>query len=281
VIFKGYIDESYDNTKKLFALSCLIARGKEWRAFERAWKLHLGAINRKLKKQSRPQISRYHASDCSGRRNEFKGWTHEERDAFVRGLFGIFKRIPVHVSAFDVDLDELCEVFPEWAGDRLETAYQVLTRLLMFTIGEDFYKMSRGKAIEQDKITLFHDRTANGTYDPTILEAFNWQMFGSEASGGGAFEYRSFFTTIAPLGWQDCIALQPADLVAFEVFKEAQAIMAGRDRRKSFDALMSLDTFGIHHRSFRKRAMLLFRNHIERAGVKIAISSGLTVPSQN
>jgi hypothetical protein len=260
VLFRGYIDESYNaKDQKLFALSCLIATGKDWFAFERSWKLHLDAVNNKLKREGRPRICRYHASDCSGRRKEFKGWTHEERDVFVLGLFGIFKRIPVHVVAFDVNLDELCEVFPEWAGDRLKTAYSILTRFVMHTIGEDFDKLSEGKArLHGDKITLFHDRTgSDGKYDPVILQAFNSEMADRD------FPHKNYFTSITSLGWEDCIALQPADLIAFEMFKEAEAKIGARTRRRSFDALYNMEAFGIHKRSFRKEAMQNLRTYIE------------------
>lgn len=261
MIFRGYIDESYDNAQKLFALLCLISTGKYWARMERSWKLHVAAVNRKLKQQGRPLISRYHASDCSSRRNEFDGWTYQERDDFVLGLFGIFTRIPIHTVAFDVDLDELSEVFPEWGDDRLKTAYGILTRFVMFRIGEDFDRFNHGRRGNQ-RVTLFHDRTAgNGRYDPTILEAFNFQM--SE----WAFGYKSYFTTIAPLAWEDCIALQPADLVSFEVFKEAQAKRESRRSRKSYGALLDLKTFGIHKGSFRKDAMQKLRGRIEEGKV--------------
>ena len=119
MIFRGYMDESYGEDKNVFAWSCLIATGSHWFKVERQWKLHLRAKNKELKQAGRPLISRYHASDCSGRHGEFKGWTRDERDAFVLGLFGILKRIPFHTIAFNTQLDELCEVFPEWANDRL------------------------------------------------------------------------------------------------------------------------------------------------------------------
>ena len=71
--------------------------------------------------------------------------------------------------AFDVDLDELCEVFPEWGDDRIKTAHAILTRFVMFRIGEDFDRFNHGHRGKQ-RITLFHDRTeGNGKYDPTIL----------------------------------------------------------------------------------------------------------------
>ena len=92
-----------------------------------------------------------------------------------------------------------------------------------------------GSDIGKSRITLFHDRT---DYDGTILEAFN------KIVKDPNFPYRNNFTTIAPLAARDCIALQPADLVAYEVLKRA----IGK-RRKSFDALLNLESFGIRWKS--------------------------------
>lgn len=241
MLFRGYIDESYDNHQKIFALSCLIAKGKAWSEMERMWKLHLAAKNRKLAKAGRPLISRYHATDCNSRHGEFEGWDEDERNEFVLGLFGIFKRTQVLTVGYDVDLDALCDVFPEHSGDRLELAYAVLTDHLVYTIGEDFHHEMPSVPV---KITLFHDRTANAKYDPTILRAFKRLVTDPD------FAYASSFTSIRSLMWKDCILLQPADLVAFEIFREAEHKTKGRKSRKSFDALINMESFGIHTRSF-------------------------------
>jgi hypothetical protein len=100
VIFRSYIDESFDKDQKIFAFFCLTLMSKDWREMERIWKLRIDSVNKKLKKQHRQTISRYHASDCSGRRKEFKGWTHDERDEFVKDLFGVFKRFQPRMFAW-------------------------------------------------------------------------------------------------------------------------------------------------------------------------------------
>jgi hypothetical protein len=74
---------------------------------ERKWKLHLHAKNKELKKAGRRLISRYHASDCSGCHEEFEGWTRDERDAFVLGLFSVFEGFPSHTAALNMQLDDL------------------------------------------------------------------------------------------------------------------------------------------------------------------------------
>lgn len=258
VILRGYIDESYDKEQNVFSFSCLMARGKDWDEMERRWKLHIKAKNRFLEKYGRETISRYHASDCSGCRGEFKGWDRDERDEFVLKLFSAFKLFPSHTVAIEMELDELCEVFPEWAGDRLKAAYYVLTLLVMDHIAEDFMREAPGRYA---KVTLFHDRTGgDGKYDPTILRAFN-QMLNFRN-----FDGKDYFTTIAPLTWKDSVALQPADLVAFECFKQAEARLESRKSRRSFTALLDMKAFGIHSMGFRKKAMIEWRRKLKEEG---------------
>lgn len=260
VVFTGYIDESYDGAHKLFSLSCLVASGEDWENMERAWSLGLEAVNNRLKQEGRPTISRYHAADCSGRRGEFQGWSYAERDTFVLRLFEIFKRIPVHAVGYDLNLDELCAVFPEWADDRLGAGYNLLTTWLLYTIGDDFKSHAPDTPV---KIALIHDRTSG--HDITILRAFNRVVVDS------GFPYRSYFTTVAPVAWQDCIALQPADLVAFEVFKEAERRAASRKPRKSFDVLLNLESFGIHTKTVTKPLLLELRKRMEQDKAAVAL----------
>ena len=66
VVLRGYMDESYDNSQKLFTYSCLTATGTDWNEMERVWKLHLKAKNRELKKAGRPMISEGFSGDGDG-----------------------------------------------------------------------------------------------------------------------------------------------------------------------------------------------------------------------
>lgn len=248
---KGYFDESFGTERNVFALSCIISTGAKWGEIERKWRLHLAAKNRELKKARRPLISRYHASDCSGRRGEFEGWTHDERDSFVLGLFQVFKQVSTFTVVFDVQMNDICEVFPEY-NDRLDAAYYWLTLFTIIQIGKDIGAGNR--------CTLFHERTGgDGKYDPTMLRAFN------KLKNDPTFTHRDSFTTIAPLGWEDSIALQPADLVAFECYKQAEGRLAARKSRKSFTALLNLGAFGIRSKTLNKEALKQLKEKVEAA----------------
>jgi hypothetical protein len=59
------------------------------------------------------------------------------------------------------------------------------------------------------------------------------------------FRHRNRFSSITPTSWEHCIPLQPADLVAYESFKEAERQPDIRKRRRSLQALLDLgSTFG-------------------------------------
>jgi len=60
------------------------------------------------------------------------------------------------------------------------------------------------------KIALIHDHTK---HNGEIREAFD------AMNAETRWVSRKFFTTIAPMKWQDCIQLQAADLIAYETFK--------------------------------------------------------------
>ena len=250
VYFSGYIDESYDKKQKLFALSCMIGKGSQFIKMERLWRNKIRNKNDQRKKYGQKPISRYHAADCNARKGEFHGWDERERNEFVLKLFGVFKQIPLHNIAIYVDLDQLCEAFPEYSGDRLKLAYMLLTDFLMISIGEDFARLG-GEPVGKHKVTLFHDSTANGKYDPTILRQFN------STKNARGFPYAEMFTSITALQSKDCALLQPADLVAFEALRHAQHFHEGKKVRKSLEALVALDTFGIHLSAFTKQEHIL------------------------
>jgi hypothetical protein len=56
----------------------------DWLEIVRKWKVHLEAKKKALRKAGRSQITRYHATDCSGCKREFKGWSLDERKAMAR-----------------------------------------------------------------------------------------------------------------------------------------------------------------------------------------------------
>ena len=239
MVLKGYIDDSYNKDRSVFALSSLLSTGTNWSRLERDWKVFLAGENKRLLREGRKTISRYHASDCSSLKNEFSDWGDLEQLHLVKGLFRILKTYAMDAVVYVLNNHDVRDVFPEETrGDTLAVAYSVLLRFLMIGIQTRYsVKDPEFKA----PIALFHDRCP---YDGVLLNAFNRMV---EDEHG----YARRFVSLTSVGWEHCVPLQPADLVAYECMKEIDRRSFGRKRRKSFDELLKIHGFGIHLRQMK------------------------------
>jgi hypothetical protein len=244
VIFRGYFDESY--SEKVFTLSCLASDPTGWAAIERGWKLCLVAKNRELKAQGRPQISRYHAADCSSLQGEFSGWSVSEQVKFAKELMATMSRGRAWVNniSYSIPLNDFIKEF-DIKGDPIPVCYEELVKFVMLEMTAQIReaKEQRG-SVRPVLYVLFHERC---NHDGLYLAAFN-KMLGDETFTG-----KEHFSTIAPLGWEYCIPLQPADMIAYETFKEAERQLTGRKRRKSLEFLMQSRKFGGRSKQFERK----------------------------
>ena len=262
MLIKGYIDESYgmdnnDPSTMLFTLSCAMSNVKGWAAIESSWKKCLASKNESLKSQGRPLISRYHAADCSGFHGEFSDWDKEkDQIPFVKDLLASLTRGDgwVNVVAYSMPMEPFFEEFPECKDDPLPACYSLIKLLMLEITDQIELARQRHKKPKRADVVLFHDRCP---YDASILNSFN------NAIADETFTERGMFHSITPLGWETCIALQAADLIAYETFKDSQRQFSGRKRHKSLDFLLSTDTFGGRARTFKPSAFSLLRKVID------------------
>jgi Protein of unknown function (DUF3800) len=242
-LFTGYIDESGSPQSGLFTLSCLVGYGSMWQWVEWAWLNCLEKKNEQLAAQGRQQLSRYHAVYCSRRQKEYKDWSASEQIEFTGWLIKVFQRHPLVTISYTVDLRDLVEEFPEVDDKPYGLAHVLLLNHIMNFISE---KLLSDPRYSKDWIALVHDRS---DYNTVLSEAFK------HMKNDSTFAHRERFTTIEPMGWENCIPLQPADLIAYENFKIVD--MANlKKRRKSMELILDLD-------SFAGRGV-----KIERAGIK-------------
>jgi hypothetical protein len=244
VVFRGYIDESYDGKQvpDVFTLSCLIAQGHVWPWIEMAWAKVLEDKNAELAAAHRQTISRYHAVDCNAREREFEGWEPQERNEFVRELFKVFRRHDTATIAFSISGMDLLEICGATSQNAIPVAYELLMRWIMIEIGA-----SQIEEKVQEKIALFFERS---DYGPVLQRTFDQTL------DDPTFRYGGAFTTIAPMKWQDCIPLQPADLVAYETFKNAKSWRSGQKKlRPSLEALLEMNSFGGRSKNVTREAL--------------------------
>jgi hypothetical protein len=235
-VLVGYIDESYDGSAvpKVFTLSCLVSDTSMWIHFEWAWLKVLEEKNKELRSQGRKESTRFHAQDINNFAEEYKDWNGAERLAFCEQLTDVFKRHPVHIHAWEMPLDVLVEEIPETKPNPIGFAYCVLLGDVMKQIGEKTLTLYK-----QDVIQIHHDHCK---YDTSLLEWFNLLL------NDDKFAFRHRFVSITPQRWDVCVPLQPADLVAYENFKEGMRHVKGSKESKrgrmrlSLEALINLDS---------------------------------------
>ncbi len=225
----GYIDDSGSAKSHLLTLSCVVGHGGMWWWIEEAWLKVLRMKNKELKAQGRMELSRYHASECSNLKREFEDWTIPEQIEFVGQFVKKVFRHPMGISSYTLDLRDLVAEFPEARNDPYPLAYILLLNHIVKYIAE---KILSDKRYIDDRIALIHDR---GSYDTVLLEAF------SNLRNDETLMHRDRFTTIEPMGWEECIPLQPADLIAFCNFK---TIERGHKKRKDFELILDLHSIG-------------------------------------
>jgi hypothetical protein len=222
-VLEGYFDESYNS--QTFVLGGWIAEDRQFSWLETQWVRRLALENRRLLKQGKQPLSRYHASDCSSRKNEYDGWALTEQISHAKAFLRFISQRTMVAITCGVSLKDLVDVFPKNKHDALEQAYLLCFRQCMGLIARAMSKWA-----PSERITLFHDR---GNIDHKILQEFNVLIDDPE------WKQRKYFVTIAPLSWRDSIALQPADLIAFESFKLLDSkLYTQRQMRKSLQNLL-------------------------------------------
>lgn len=194
-----YADESYDDVT--FCVGGWLYSTEGWKKIENRWKRRIEYEQRRSIKRGEAPISRFHAADCSNRRQEFYGWSVPRQKLFFKKLVGIICDYQVTGIAWGSSFKDLKANFPDY---KRKTAQRVLYYLCMQQCLGDLAAIMY-KNYPRERVTVFHDSGFNGTAQAALQK---YRRDRPEAS-------RSILT-IAPLEWSDSIALQPADLMAYE-----------------------------------------------------------------
>ena len=250
MILRGYIDDSKD--AKTFNMTVVIADGGTWFYWEQDWLKIIKAKNESLIAEGRRPISRYHASDCQFKYNEFRGWSDPERDDFFKQLVTASEKYKMHVLGYSFDLKDVAEQIPESKLNPEGFCYVIGLCYLMLEIGDFTLSEQNHK---DAVISLIHDRC---NYNGVLADMFSGML---EDIG---FKYRSRFATLAPMGWEHCAPLQMADLMAYENRKESQRLTyrKGDSRRRSLDRILQYGQIGGRLRGFDRATLKELRDRI-------------------
>lgn len=163
-MLKTFMDETgIHDDAEMVAVGGYISRPKDWRAWTKAWNVHKRRVP-----HGRKSIKVFHSTDCANYREEFEGWTKEERDPYVAQLLPV---IPEHELAgvvIGVNLVALAAAFKdhpeleEMFGEPYTACFQWAISIIMEIATE------RGKG---ERMAFVHEIN---NYQGDAMKAFSY-----------------------------------------------------------------------------------------------------------
>jgi hypothetical protein len=257
MVLKGYLDESIDD--EWFTFGGLFSTGIKWTWLTTDWINCIDRWNKKLAKENRQPISRYHATDCHGRNKEFKGWSETERDELVSELQQIITDAEgVHTVSFSVRPNEVAEIFDIQQSKAIKRAcYTVLLEYVMLQLG---HQLESQGGLDHIRIVMVHDHTKD--YDSALNRAF-YELIEE------GFRHKKYFSNILPSDSIATVPLQSADLLVFELRKQAMRKHKGEPMGQQLKSLIDLPTFGGSAHYFRRENLCELKQLLDEIKYKL------------
>ena len=178
-----------------------------WTRIEDQWAKRIAYENRISASDGLRSVRRYHAADLEYREQDFKGWSKQRQVQFTKNLIDIIgcgRLRPIGIAC-SVNFDDLHSAFPEDELDRNrweKEAYRLCMMSCLKVIADTMYRAFPG-----EQVAVVHDR---GKFNHAALNAFEITLRNPKIVN------RESIVSIAPLPWEKCVSLQPADLFAYE-----------------------------------------------------------------
>ncbi len=220
-MLSSYIDDSASKDGRVLCVGGWLCTDDDWTSITNDWRGRIEMEKRNSIKHGHPPITRYHASDCSSLVGEFdrsKGWDNDRQLRLVKRLIEIItkrRKHPVVGFALTASMDNFHIAY----ATRKAAEKNVYCHLLLqfgVLIGEVMQNR-----FPNDKVSIFHDHVLA---EPS--------QYAYAALTADDCPYHNFYVTMAPRIWQDCLELQPADLMAYEGQKAAHLALRIEDDRE-------------------------------------------------
>jgi hypothetical protein len=219
-VVRAYVDESADERKRYaYAVAGLIGSEEQWLGLELLWEDRTADLK-----------NAFHMNECETFHGEFEGWDVSKKQSLITDLTGIIRDSKLYGFGSSVDIPTFHSVFPDEPKDAL---YFLCFRHVICQMS--FWGTEAGQrvAFVFDRQQEFAQR-AHRLFDRLRKSP---AKFGASL-GSLAFEDRRKF-----------VALQAADLVAYETFKIQHHTEhdTARSPRRSLLALRRTGRFFIRH----------------------------------
>jgi Protein of unknown function (DUF3800) len=227
-----YFDESANSST--IACGGWIGFDSQWDKISRDWSARVQHESRINQKHKLKPITRYHASDCANRLRQFSGWDVSRQIRFTKKLHEIMAG---ETATTKCRVHDRPMIFG-WAvsvADARETFKDDLTEMELkrycysICVHECLKEVERVARVHypDETINVVHDR---GGFADAAVRAVN-NLMGNK---------NSQLATVSLTSWDQCVPLQCADMVAYDVFKSMGKRFSGSEEiRKSLAAIVA------------------------------------------
>jgi len=224
-----YCDESYDSKSKepnVYVVGGLAADESVWEKIERSWNW----------KNRRVGVPHFHASHLNAHDHEFKGWTKQRAKRYSSDLLKILVRQKRKLHAVSVGLlaKDYARIINEEGRVRLGNPYILCFKECIALLAEELHRPQNG----WDKDVKFSVILEQTRFQNEAIGVF----YKMKAHPTWQAAYR--LGTCAPGSRDEFIALQPADLIAYETFRLIHERHFGMNKlRKPLERCFRLTVF--------------------------------------
>jgi hypothetical protein len=224
VLLRFYADESYSPNS--FNFGGWLGADSEFSRLESQWVKRL-----EFERRTHGKFERFHATNCNAKTEDYAGWTDAKKIEHTKALLRVVTRRKLAAVCAGLDRKALLRVYPEEVGnDPLEPAYNLTVKQLMMMISR-YVKKGSGY-----RVAIIHD-WAGERYNTIIQQAF------AKMRDDTRWPQRDLFISCTPMKWQDCILLQPADMIAFDTRKLLDSVIrSSAQMRRSLQAILDKGT---------------------------------------
>jgi hypothetical protein len=212
VVFRFYCDESHDSPKskgtepKSYVVGGFFGDQQTFEKVERRW----SAKNRRAK------VERYHAATLNARTCEYKGWLPEQALRYSKRILQVLKdqRRKLHGFGCGIHVDDYRRIISPIGQQKMGHPYLVCFKTVVAMVAAE---MDRARFRSEDTFAVILDQNKDEV-NGRRLDAEASRIF-YEMKDNPAFQHRHRLETCTPACSEKVICLQPADFVAYELFR--------------------------------------------------------------
>jgi hypothetical protein len=257
VVFRFYCDESHDNPKvkksepKSYVVGGLFGDERTFdEKVEPRW----------LAKNRRAKVARYHAAHLNARTWEYEGWKPEQALRYSKRILAVLKdqNHKLHGFGCGMHVDEYRRIINQDGQRKMGHPYLVCFKSVIAMVAQ---QMDYARYRREDTFAVILDQNKDRV-DGRRLDAEAVRIF-YEMKDNPKCSYRHRLESCTPEDSEKLICLQPADFVAYELFRLMHGKRNGaQEMRAALDSM--LGSTGFMFEMFGEESLMRLKGDIEK-----------------